>query len=184
MLTMPPGALQGQRSVGPPKVVGEILKGAVLTVAGEGAATPRMRRSASEYPSSGAPVAAAMVLAKDMVTGRKSSGVVATANPQSPRAARSSGIPIRPKPVPPSVSARKTVPVAAIGYGDGRKQQPKFRRPTSTERVKVLIYYCRRGCVYACMCDIANTGNILLCTSILGVRLIFTSSRMLKDIFL
>lgn len=144
MLTMPPGALQGQRSSGPPKVVGELLKGAA-----EGTAATGRKRSAGatssvavvEQPSpSGAPAAAAMVLAKDMATGRKSSAV---AGSQSPRAAaRSSGIPIRPKPVPPSVSYRKTVVAtvsapATITADDGRKQQPKYRRPTSVERVKV-----------------------------------------------
>lgn len=141
MLTMPPGALQGQRSVGPPKVVGELLKGssAGLVAVREGTtdatAVARKRGGAlGQGASSGTPAAAAMVLAKDMATGRKSSSAAA-ASSQSPRvvaAARGSGIPIRPKPVTPSASRKTAV--------DGRKQlrpNKTCRRPTSVERVKV-----------------------------------------------
>eukprot|EP00102_Acyrthosiphon_pisum_P008588 XP_003245431.2 PREDICTED: unconventional myosin-XVIIIa [Acyrthosiphon pisum] len=135
MLTMPPGALQGQRSAGPPKVVGEILKrgaGTTPTVVEGITSGPGRKR---QQPS-GAPAAAAMVMAKDMATGRgKSSG--AAAGSQSPRAARpSAAISIRPKPVPPSVS-KKTL--ATVVGGSSRKPQPsnKCRRPTSAERVKV-----------------------------------------------
>lgn len=144
MLTMPPGALQGQRSAGPPKVVGEILKGTVAAAApalAEGTSSTRRRVVGAAEQPSGAPAAAAMVLAKDMVTGRKSA--VGGGVSQSPKAAvRASSIPIRPKPVPPSVS-RKTaavVPPATL-TDDGRKRQrPKCHRPTSTERVKVYVY--------------------------------------------
>lgn len=134
MLTMPSGALQGQRSAGPPKVVGEILKRGAGTASAvvEGTTTGPGRKR--QQPS-GAPAAAAMVLAKDMATGRgKSSG--AAAGSHSPRAARPAAISIRPKPVPPSVS-RKTV--ATVVGGSSRKPQPtnKCRRPTSAERVKV-----------------------------------------------
>jgi len=138
---MPPGALQGQRSAGPPKVVGEILKrgaGTAPTVVEGITAGPGRKRQ----QSSGAPASAAMVLAKDMATGRgKSSG--AAAGSHSPRATRpSAAISIRPKPVPPSVS-RKTV--ATVVGGSSRKPQPsnKCRRPTSAERVKVL-HHCKR----------------------------------------
>jgi len=137
---MPPGALQGQRSAGPPKVVGEILKRG----AGTGAPPPAVVEGTAAGPGrrrqqpSGAPAAAAMVLAKDMATGRgKSSGTAAAAGSHSPRAARpSAATSMRPKPVPPSVS-RKTV--AAVVGGSSRKPQPanKCRRPTSAERVKV-----------------------------------------------
>lgn len=141
MLTMPPGALQGQqqsRPAGPPKVVGELLKGAGHTTVVEGTTVARKRVVVTEQ-SSGAPAAAAMVLAKDMATGRKSSGgssTVATVAdvPQSPRAGRSSGIPIRPKPVPPSVYRKR-----AIDDSCSRKRLPKSSspRPTSVDRVKV-----------------------------------------------
>jgi len=135
MLTLPPGTLQGQRSAGPPKVVGEILKrgagSAPAVVEGTSAGPGRKR-----HQPSGAPLAAAMVLAKDMATGRgKASGAAASSH--SPRAARpSAAISIRSKPVPPSVS-RKTV--ATVVGSSSRKPQPtnKCQRPTSAERVKV-----------------------------------------------
>lgn len=139
MLTMSPSALQGQRSrsvAGPPKVVGELLKGTGPTVV-------QKRGAVTEQPSGGgscAPAAAAMVLAKDMATGRKSSSGGGPV-PQSPRASRASGIPIRPKPVPPS-TFRKTA--VATTTTDDRKQQqqpPKCRRPTSVDRVKVLQWW-------------------------------------------
>lgn len=161
MLTMPPGALQGQRSAGPPKVVGEILKRGAGPAAApsptvavvEGTAPGPGRRR--QQPS-GAPAAAAMVLAKDMATGRgkPSSGTgaaaAAAAGSHSPRAARpSAAVTVRPKPVPPSVS-RKTV--ATVVCGSGRKPQQtanKCRRPTSAERaVKVYIYIYKRLHVY------------------------------------
>jgi len=137
MLALPPSALQGQRSAGPPKVVGEILKrgagSAPAVVEGTSAGPGRKRQQPS-----GAPLAAAMVLAKDMATGRgKASSTAAAAGTYSPRAARpSAAISIRPKPVPPSVS-RKTV-VTVVG-SSSRKPQPtsKCRQPTSAERVKV-----------------------------------------------
>lgn len=146
MLTMSPGALQqGQpQSVGPPKVVGEILKGSAASATVGGTAV--RRRNAPEQPAvGGAPATAAMVLAKDMATGRgKSSGAVP--NPRSPRvAARSSGIPIRPKPVPPSVSKKST---AAVDDNDDRKRQPKCRRPTSAESRRVKVHNIHINCVW------------------------------------
>lgn len=136
MLTMSPGALQGQRSVGPPKVVGELLKGAATREGSTGSATARRRGVAEQV--SGMPAAAAMVLAKDMATGRKS---LATAVlPQSPRAAaRASGILVRPKPVTPSASRKTT----ADAGGGGRKQRPNKTccRPTSAEHVKVYVIH-------------------------------------------
>lgn len=146
MLTMPPGALQGQRSAGPPKVVGEILKRG----AGPAAPSPTVAVVEGTAPGpgrrrqqpSGVPAAAAMVLAKDMATGRgKPSSGIAAAGSHSPRAARpSAAVTVRPKPVPPSVS-RKTV--ATVVCGSSRKPQQtanKCRRPTSAERVKVYIH--------------------------------------------
>lgn len=131
---MPPGALQGQRSAGPPKVVGELLKGtagASAPVEGTGASGRRRVVAGTAEQPSGAPAAAAMVLAKDMATGRKS----AVGGSQNPRTARVSSIPIRPKPVPPPVVSRKTA-----AADDGRKRQrSKCHRPTSAERVKVYV---------------------------------------------
>lgn len=156
---MPPGALQqqGQRSAGPPKVVGELLKRAVAGPAAvEGtpvvsAAVPVRKRNAASEPA-----AAAMVLAKDMATGRKSSPAasvgprssraVAATSPRGSRTAvatattaangRASSIPVRPKPVTPSVSRKLAQRTTA---DDGRKQQRPntCRRPTSPEPVKV-----------------------------------------------
>lgn len=146
----PPNALQGggQRSVGAPKVVGEILKRAATA---EGTTSARRRGAvvAEQQSTHCAPAAAAMALAKDMATGRKLLGGGAPLQqPCSPRTARASGIPVvRAKPVPPSVS-KKT----AVAADDGRKQQPNQpklkcnRRPTSAERIKVYTHDNVRCC--------------------------------------
>lgn len=157
-----PGTLQGgqqmqqqqqqQRSVTGPKVVGELLK------AVEGTATAAKKRAAAAEQQA-APAAAAMVLAKEMATGRKSLSSVAVGGLQSPRTARASGIPVRPKPVPPSTASAAGRKTAVVD--EARKQQQlkstaaPSRRPTSVDRrAKVLYasvsYRCRGRWIREC----------------------------------
>ncbi|XP_050544906.1 unconventional myosin-XVIIIa-like isoform X2 [Daktulosphaira vitifoliae] len=123
MLTMSPGALQGQ-SVPGPKVVGELLKNTNSEGPVSSAPCSPTRRRIPEV--SGAPVAA-MVLAKDMATGRKSTAGGAIQSPG--KLSRTSAIPVRPKPVPPSPTVRKK----KAADNCGRKLKT-CQRPTSVER--------------------------------------------------
>ncbi|XP_050434820.1 unconventional myosin-XVIIIa-like isoform X2 [Adelges cooleyi] len=133
MLTMSPGALRDQSGAGP-KVVGEILKSGAAE--GKVSSPPIPSRRRAPEVSAGAPVAA-MVLAKDMATGRKSTAAGNTAVRQSPgRLSRTSGIPVRPKSVPPSPTALATVrkmqsqPTKVVDHC----RKPMCSRPTSTDR--------------------------------------------------